>query len=355
MLGLYLVVGEEERGLSYFTPLVLFLVFLARTEGLVFYGSVVAIRSIRLLFSPDAKRAETGKFLKWNGLFLLCFSIYVLWKIHYYGAVLPLPVHVKKPAGFMGFRYVAGFPVYVSPFVLLALIGLRSPWKPGKVFLWACLGAYCLAISVSNPLMGHDYRLLVAAFPLVYLLAVCELDVIFRAEGGTRARAAQFIVIAVFLSLSIIKGPMDYVDMLRGRARDSAQVLQTVHVPLGRWLEEQRLKTGMNSVALADAGAIAFYFNGRVIDLYGLNDREIAYNGFSADGVLRRSPDFMILNSRSSTRFEGSSTHCGEMSAEIFRTESFAKHYAFVKQFVSQKPFYSLWVYERTGSGSRER
>ena len=36
LLGLYLVIDEEDKGLRYETPLVLFLVFLARTEGLVF-------------------------------------------------------------------------------------------------------------------------------------------------------------------------------------------------------------------------------------------------------------------------------------------------------------------------------
>lgn len=348
LLGLYLVIEEEEKGLNYVTPLVLFLVFLARTEGLVFYASVVVIRLIRLVLFTDAGRSDTRKFLIWNGVFLLCMSVYILCKVYYYHAVLPLPVHVKKPAGFMGLEYVGGFPLYVAPFILLALLGvMRGQWEAGKVILWGSLGAYLLAIAISNPLMGHDYRLLVAAFPLVYLLAVRELDAIFSAEYGNRARTALLILIAAFLCLSIIKGPTHYAQMLRGRARASAQVLQTVHVPLGRWLEEQRKKTGKSSVALADAGAIAFYFSGRVIDLYGLNDREIAHNGFSAEGVLRRAPDYVVLNSRSSSRFEGSSTPCGKMSRKIFRSESFGKHYSFVKQFISREPFYSLWVYER--------
>ena len=355
LLGLYLVIREEENGLSYLTPLILFLVFLTRTEGLVFYGSVVAIRFIRLLLRTGPGRIDTRKFIKWNGVFLLCLCVYVVWKISYYQALLPLPVHVKKPADFAGLKYVASLPLYVAPFTLLALLGLRGSWESGKVFLWGALGAYLLAISVSNPLMGYDYRLLVAAFPMVYLLAAWELDAIFSAGHVKSALSAVFILIVLFLSLSIIKGPSEYAHMLRDRARASAQVLETVHVPLGRWLEQRRDKTGTTSVALADAGAIAFYFSGRIIDLYGLNDRAIAYNGFSAEGVLQREPDYVILNSRNRTRFAGNNTPCGKMSEDIFRSGLFQKHYSFVKQFTSDQPFYSLWVYERTGNGSLNR
>ena len=43
VLGMYLVIDDEDKGLNYITPLAFFLIFLTRTEGLVFYLSVVAV------------------------------------------------------------------------------------------------------------------------------------------------------------------------------------------------------------------------------------------------------------------------------------------------------------------------
>lgn len=355
LLGLYLAIDEEDKGLRYLTPAVFFLIFLTRTEGLVFYVLLVAVRSVRYLPHMGSRRGDIEKFLTWNAIFLGCLSIYLLWKLYYYEALLPLPVHVKKTSGLLGFEYVMSFVVYVAPFMILALLGLRSAWGMSKIYLWGSLVAYLLAISLSNPLMGWDYRLVVAGFPIVYLLAVWELDRVFTGGSRNRATALLFGVTACFLVLTLIKGPESYAESLRSRARASAQVLERVHVPLGKWLEQQRSQAGPKTVALADVGAVTFYFNGDVIDFYGLNDRQIAYEGFSAQRVLSRRPDFVILNSKNSLRFEGNDSPCGKMSEEIFASDGFLEYYAVVKQFFSDKPFYSLWVCERIpGGGARK-
>lgn len=346
LLGMYLVLDEEDNGLNYITPLVFFLIFLARTEGLVFYLSVVAVRGGKCLLYADVGRNDLRKFLVWNAIFLLCFFTYLLWKVYYYEAVLPLPVYVKKPDGLAGFVYVADFLGYIAPSLVLALLGLRAGWSTRKLLLWVALGAYLLAISFSNPLMGWSFRLLVAAFPLIYLLAVWELDRVFLVENPHTLNRFLFGVIACLLFLTVLKDPGDYLDSLRRRATASAQVLGSVHVPLGQWLDRQPKKAGTKKVALADVGAVSFYFDGEVIDFYGLNDRKIAYEGFSARSVLERNPDYVILNSKNQATFEGNDSPCGIMSEEIFKSELFQKHYCFVRQFVTQKPFYSLWVYK---------
>jgi hypothetical protein len=346
MLGLYLVMDEEDNGLHYVTPLVFFLIFLARTEGLVFYLSVVAVRGAKCLLYAEARRADMKKFLIWNAVFLLCFFTYLLWKIYYYEAVLPLPVYVKKPDGLAGFVYVAGFLGYIAPSLVLALLGLRAGWNIRRLYLWFALGAYLLAISFSNPLMGWDFRLLVAAFPLIYLLAVWELDRIFAVKNPHAVNTFLFAVIACLLFLTVLKDPRDYLDSLRRRAAASAQVLGSVHVPLGKWLDRQPKSAGTKKAALADVGAVGFFFDGEVIDFYGLNDRRIAYEGFSARSVLERNPDYVILNSKNQDTFEANDSPCGNMSEELFKSELFQKHYCFVAQFVTHKPFYSLWVYK---------
>lgn len=347
LLGLFLVIGEEDKGLNYITPLVLFLVFFTRTEGLVFYLSVVLVRSAKYLFQTDSAHTNLRKFLIWNAVFWSCLSVYLLWKIFYYEAVLPLPVLVKKAADLTGFGYVVSLTVYLAPFILLALLGLRRSWNENTIYLWCSLGAYLLAISLSNPLMGWDYRLLSAAFPLVYVLAVVELDLVVGGEKAHGADRLVFVLVAGLLFVTVLKDPGDYLDSLRRRATASAQVIGTVHIPLGKWLDSQSGKPENKTVALADAGAIAFYFEGDVVDFYGLNDRQIASKGFSVGRILDRNPDYVILNSRNDTTFQGNDSFCGQMSDELFAAQPFQEHYTFVKQFVSYKPFYSLWVYKR--------
>jgi hypothetical protein len=353
-LGLYLTITEEDKGLMYITPVVFFLVFLARTEGLVFYVSLAAVKSARFLLDAESRRGEMKTFLIWNAIFLGCLCVYLLWKLYYYEALLPLPVHVKKTSGLLGFEYVVGFALYVAPFFALALLGWGSGWNMSKALLWAALAAYLAAIAVSNPLMGWDYRLVIAGFPLVYLLAAWELDRVFHAERSKKATALLFGLTACFLFVTLVKGPGTYAESLRARAHASLQVLERVHVPLGKWLEQHRLETGPKKVALADVGAVTFYFGGDVIDFYGLNDREIAYKGFSAQRILAGKPDFIVLNSKNSEKFVGNDSPCGRMSEEIFASEGFLDQYSMTKQFTSDKPFYSLWVYERNRAGGKE-
>ena len=321
LLGLYMVIAEEDNGLRYVTPLVFFLIFLTRTEGLVFYGSVVIVRCIKFIRDINAGRGQIKKFLIWNAIFLSCFVTYMLWKIYYYGAILPLPVYVKKPAGFTGLAYVVYFVVYVAPFFLLALLGLGNCLKNARnirmLYVWTALGAYLLAISFSNPMMGYDYRLLVTAFPLVYLIAVWELDFLFGSARENSANTLLYAATVCFLLVVIAKYPPNYIDSLRAKADASEQVLEQVQIPLGEWLHREQARSERKRVALADAGAISFYFGGRTIDMYGLNDREIAHKGFSVRRVLERRPDYVILNSKSATRFHGNDSPCGSRSAAL--------------------------------------
>ena len=107
------------------------------------------------------------------------------------------------------------------------------------------------------------------------------------------------------------------------------------------------LEPDQRTVALGDAGATVFYSEIDAIDILGLNDIDIAKEGFSVEDLLERSPGFIVLKSSDPGRMIGSRSEYGEYSDEIFNHPDFQEEYKVLERFTTLAPFYSLWIFGR--------
>lgn len=349
LLALDLGLMEEADDLRFVTPVLLFLVALTRTEGIVFYAAFIGVRLFEWLIYHEGRYALRRKrWLAWNAVFLALMASYLLWKWRYYGSLIPLPVYIKTASGGEGIEYVKRFLRGYYPFLLLAVVGfVRAPRRRAYLYLFAFLGAYFAALSAANPIVGLHSRLILAAVPLIFLLAVFEVDDLLQARvAGWLERAALTGLVLAMIWL-ITSSPRQYVRALRADAAREWLVLKNVHVAMGEWLRASVPEGLRATVALGDAGATVYYSELDAIDLLGLNDVRIARQGFDLDDLLDRGPEFIVLKSRSADSFQGSRSVYGEISDALYEDARFQAQYTLVQPFSYEEPFYSLWLFRR--------
>jgi len=348
LLAIYLHLVEDEHRLLFVTPLVLFCISITRTEGIVFYFSAVLARTLLFLFKGDMRYSwRNRRWIYWNGLFVALFSSYLTWKYLYYGSLISLPMQLKQASGLEGVHYVRDLLLRLRPFVPLAVIGIIfTARQPSRLYPVLALSLYFAAIAFSNPIQGIEFRLLIAAIPLVYLLAVLGVDDLSR-RMKPPWRVITLVILLTGLVLWVTGNPLKYPSRLKSMTSDST-VLQQIHIPMGKWLDRLSKSQGRFTVAVADAGAIVFYSNCDAIDFFGLNDVEFAKYGFTPERLLKKSPEFIVLKSSSPTDFKGTDTQYGELSDLIYTNPEFQKFYEVRKIWTSVKPFfYCLWLFQR--------
>jgi hypothetical protein len=351
VMALWLLIKEDDcHKLSFATPVVLFLLCLTRTEGVVYFAAVFLIRLLRVVTIRDYRQAMFIKrWIVYNAIYSLLFVAWMAWKLWYYGTIIPLPVHLKTADGASGVLYIRDFLVSEALYVPLLIAGLcLTDYRKPFAYVAGFLTLLFAALSVCNPVMGHEYRLILAALPLMVLLALSALQQLL--DGRSRWR--QVLVLAVtglFLLHWEVGFPQLYRGRLHGLGRNYIRFLEDVHIPIGKWLAAERQQGRVLSVALFDAGATAFYATDcHVIDYFGLNDREFSRVAMTPARLLARQPDYIILRSASADRFENlNDNSVGSMSAMIYDDPEFQRTYRAERSWSCGKKQYMFWIYRR--------
>jgi hypothetical protein len=332
-----LVRSQNAARLSFWSPLWLLLVASTRTEGALLYGSALVVMLVLGLRGDRCYRLSNPRFIAWNMVFIVGFGAYVAARAVYYESLLPLPVLVKRPAGFQGLAYVGEFLLTFAPWLFLA--GVSAAKGGRKYLVWnafplAFLVLYLCAFCLTNPIMGLHHRLVLAAIPSLLVLAAREL--------ANRKRGLAIAYVASLAGVALLARQGNEVLKTSSWPWDT---LSTVHIPIGKTLAERG--PAHASIALADAGAMAYFSGFTTIDFFGLNDPEFARDGFDAQRVIDRKPTYIVLKSDSAARFHGTDTDYGRQSDAIHALAEFQAEYSLFRVFTDPAPFYCLWVFER--------
>jgi hypothetical protein len=354
-IALWLLIWEDDlRRLSFVTPVVLFLICLTRTEGVVYFAAVFLIRLARVATIREYRQEMFIKrWIVYNAVFTLLFAAWMGWKLWYYGTIIPLPVHLKTADGASGILYIRDFLVSEAPYVPLLIAGIfLTDYRKSCAYATGFLVLLFAALSASNPIMGNEFRLILAALPLIVLLALSALQQLLA--GRSRWRQVLVIVSAgLFLLHWEVGFPQLYRGRLKGLGLNYFHFLEDVHIPIGKWLAAEQSLKGTLSVALFDAGASPFYATDcHVIDYLGLNDREFAKEAMTPARLLARQPDLIILKSASSERFEYlHDNSIGTLSGVIYDNPEFQRTYRAERSWTDGRSQYMFWIYRRTEHG----
>jgi len=324
--------------------LLFFLAFLARPDGLVVYA-VVLVFEIVWFFR---RRSYWGLFGN-LGTFLLPAAFYIVWKIAFYGRVLPSAFYSKVPeSNFLdtfieGLRKLLSFLVLdLNILIVLAIIaGISARYliRPSKATRrsrtkktvirrngWTHFPLYfALAAAVSyaaylaflgfQGFMDDAYRLYVPLVPLMTLALILAWKSVFFLQKNAVALLVGSAMIAVITVRGFDLWWMWHKDLNFGlydyclAGKNVTQGLQTGHISAGLWLKQ--IAEPDDVIVLHDAGAIPYYSQLTTIDLWSLNDWQMVqlreklgraksdtekqqiYTAMR-DYVLSREPDFIV-------------------------------------------------------------
>ncbi|MBI5155606.1 hypothetical protein HZA57_10255 [Candidatus Poribacteria bacterium] len=293
-----------------FTPFTLAAVLtaaaLSRPEG----AMIAALPALALLLSRGSGRKALGMAL---GCFAAAYLLYSGWRLATFGTLVPNTVSAKVggnpfSTAMHGLDYLRayfiGAPVLLLGLALPAVRRIRALERknlnPVELDWVASLGVVFSALQLFFVvLVGGDWmpgmRFLVPMLPVLCLLASLTIEHFPRFVALTMC---GFLIFA-----SPIEARREKIGGARllewGRRNANGSLLLQPLVFIGQDL--RAMTRPGDTIALTEAGAIPYYCERPVIDMFGLTDPEIAAAGgslhesFDARSVLDRAPEYILL------------------------------------------------------------
>jgi len=293
LVAAWAVLGEGStpgRLAIWRTAVVCGLVALSRPEGLLIGGGLVFL----------AWLFEKGRTIKGGvaraGIFLALPGAYFLFRVLYFGQILPNTYHAKAGGGLLrleqGAQYLGAFlldlggkgalPLPLAlPLALIVptalLLGLAG--KLGKTGI--VLGIVVLLQIVFVVASGGDglpmYRFLVPVVaPLALLAGLLLRRVLLLGTPGDRLLAPHWIAIVLSATLLVCSSSHPALRSQYSLYRDQKDIQVPAWTAAGLWLKHNAPAGA--SLAAVPVGAISYYSGLTVIDMLGLTDHHIAHS-----------------------------------------------------------------------------
>jgi len=277
-LMVYLVMAGmlDSSRLLFWSPLVGLLIGLTRPEG---NAIALLLLTCAWFFSDRIQR----KRLIWMSLllYILPGAIYFLWRYLYYDLLLPLPFYMKvlHGGGLGGLNEVGTYLLYLLP--SLSVLLLAAIVRPRKEYLALLVPVVFLLVFYLFPVhaMGFNWRFIYPATPFISMLvAIGGITVYDLLRGAIQSSKPWEIVMLAGLFLISLgyQGNLDATIRNQNFYGDGISTYKAFGMLLNEYNNQHEM-----TVAIGDAGTVPYYSDWQVIDLFGLNSREVAFQ--SAD------------------------------------------------------------------------
>jgi arabinofuranosyltransferase len=323
--------GDGGQGATAAAGLLLGLAALTRPEGVMVFALTVAHCALRLWVAGPQGSATSGDWLRrsvgspssavavlrsllaprsplWPlcGAFLIIYIPYFLWRLGYYGDVLPNTFYAKTGGGasqvLRGLNYAAGFALTLGgPLLLVIALPWWRSWRVALASWRGYLLPLALVYTAYIVAVGGDHfrgeRFFVPIIPWLAILLADGIALVAGpvAQGPSRIRGRLVALACLGLALAaLLRTAPD--DVTMQGLDESVWIWREI----GWWMADHASPEA--SVAAAGAGAPAFYGERTTIDLYGLTDKhigrlEVADMGQGVAGHEKRDPAY-VLNER---------------------------------------------------------
>jgi arabinofuranosyltransferase len=262
------------------------LAILTRPEGFL----VAALFTVALMWQTRTEgRDGRLKIVSFLGPLLVVVVPYEFWRITFYGYLFPNTFYaktgstlalVKRGSDYVSFFLGERWLVVGMALIAIAIIfSSRRAWLRAKVIL---LGVLIVAFLLYVTWVGGDHfpgwRFLVPLVaPMAVLAAGCVRAFISMARSGPGKGLVQAGFVLVLAAYAISAVWLLEPQGINGQAT----ALHTSYVnrwgSAGLWLRDGAPRDRAATTAAKGAGAIAFYSQQSVIDVYGLNDLHIGH------------------------------------------------------------------------------
>ena len=275
-----------------------------------------------------------------GGIFVAMVVVYNIWRIGYFGEVLPTPF-ISKGGGGKSFLYawIANLKIYFfqqgdyyTPvgYYFLALMAAAiagrslstsaTPLKRGETVALVIGLVYTAAyFNFKDWMPGMRYN---AGLVGLFLLPATGL------LSGMKAAATRAVLVRqVLVGGAIVAVSYGLLADQRVVTKRIEEANQLALVGLGKWLRARMPQDAV--LGMSDVGAVPYYSGLKTIDIHpeSLADLYIAKNGFSEDYFYTNQPDIVVFPSRS-----------------IFLTKFYPEHYGVAEQARFQQMYRLLGV-----------
>lgn len=284
---------------------------LTRPEGLLLFALTALHAALTAMLRQqggpaERLRATLPPLLALGAPFLALFGPYFLWRLSYYGDLLPNTFYAKTGGGLKqierGLAYAGAFALSIGGPLLLVIAApwLRSwraalaSWRGYALLVTLTYSAYIIAV-------GGDHfrgeRFFAPLVPWFALLIADGLATIVHALPAPARLARPLLAFGLTIgSLAALARTAPFDTTIRG-LDESVWIWREI----GWWLYDHSAPDA--SIAVAGAGAVAFYGQRTAIDMYGLTDRhigrlDIASMGQGVPGHEKRDPGYILHQRR---------------------------------------------------------
>ena len=211
-------------------------------------------------------------------MYVLPGALYFFWRYGYYALLFPLPFYMKVLHGtgiFGGANEVATYLLYLLPSISLLL--LAAVLRLNKAYFAVLAPVVFLLIFYLFPVhaMGFNWRFIYPATPFITVLVAIGGITIFELLRGqiqsTKPWGPVLLVGLFLISLGNLSG---LEDTIRNQNFYGAGISN--YKNFGTLLSEYDNQHQM-TIAIGDAGTVPYYSDWQVIDLFGLNSKEVAF------------------------------------------------------------------------------
>ena len=290
--------------------LVLLLLSLARPEGPLLALLLLGLRSAfawdRAGEPAAAPRRAAGVDI---ALYAALYGAYFVWRWTYFGAPFPNTFYAKVNGGVHGLidgvQYSLDFMRDAGGglFLALSLVPLiLSRARRGYWLALAVLVAYVSFVVISGGDWMYHSRFYAHVLPVLAALIAAGADVLLAQPlpGTVRAAAvyASMALVLLATSMSIGNTELGIARLVLPAIRGHNYLSQN-YEELGRWFHDNTAPG--TSIAISDVGAVGYFSERHILDMFGLIDPHIArLRGrmhYKADPkyVLSRRPAYIVL------------------------------------------------------------
>ena len=294
LCGVYCYLFEHYRErYGLLTPVVFVLASLTRPEGMFLFGLTFAHR---LAYSLVTKRFQLRSHLQWLGLYGILLLPFFLWRLSYYGYPFPNTFYAKT--GFslvyieMGFEYTVTFLRQYAVWGLAFVVPFLVLFFRRERFWFGYCVLLILALMMYVTLIGGDVllenRFYIPVFFLMYLIVqetLYDVYLLFQRKNYLKNVIVQSAVVTCIVVFAVLYSLWTY-SYPRGSILASKKLMEEVVSKFSRiakWINEQG--TQQASLATTGVGAVSYYSNIQVIDMYGMTDDYIAHNPEGIEGL----------------------------------------------------------------------
>lgn len=298
---------------------------LSRPDGLLFVGAALAA----LAWLADAHRR--GWLLRVMALLAPPVAVYQVWRQLEFGTPTPNTLSAKlQPLA--GLVLVSDFLALAFPLLLLlALLSRVRGLGAIERSILAVTAAFMVAAMNIMSHVSHAHRFFLPVMgPLLALSALLAREWIAIGPGRSPWAGRVALALVVVYALAPI-------SRLAYQAELEAKSLRQAHRVVGEALH--RTFAPGDLLAASDCGLMPYLSEMRTLDIWGLTDRIIATQGFSASRIMAAKPDAIVLHSLDEGLFHGRERYDRELYPFIEADSTY--------RLVDRRPVagYTLWVF----------